>query len=196
MKKDAKSAQKQIGTLFQDSGYFDNLTVKEALSMFAQMYQKALSPKEALAYMDANELLDQKVKNLSGGQKQKFGIALSLINQPKLLFLNEPTTGLDPDARLQLWKTIKKLQGKTTIVICSHYLDEVVYLCDRVCFIYQGNVYATDTPEGLIKKSQAQTKIEFECLDPATLIEKSNGLLKKADLQPNSTGRYVLLTKS
>lgn len=71
MKKDAKSAQKQIGTLFQDSGYFDNLTVKEALSMFAQMYQKALSPKEALAYMDASELLDQKVKNLSGGQKQK-----------------------------------------------------------------------------------------------------------------------------
>ncbi len=193
LKKTPSLAQKQLGGLFQSSGYFDNLTVEESLTLFSQMYHSAISPEIALQHMDAQELLPRRVKTLSGGQRQKFGIALSLINKPKLLFLDEPTTGLDPDARLHLWKTIKQLQGKSTIIICSHYLDEVSYLCDRVCFIYNGKVYATDTPDNLIKKSKAHTRIEFDCSDTTAVIN-SVATLSKEDLHYLGGKRYCIST--
>lgn len=194
MKKEASLAQQEMGALFQSNGYLDNLTVKESLELFSQMYTSTLSPIEALKQMNAQELLPRKVKNLSGGQKQKFGIALSLLNQPKLLFLDEPTTGLDPDARLQLWKIISQLRGKTTTIICSHYLDEVAYLCDRVCFIYDGKVYATDTPEGLIKQSKTPTRIEFDCSDLNAVINEDGDTLSKNTIHPINGERYFIST--
>lgn len=192
MKKEAPLAQREMGALFQSSGYLDNLTVKESLELFSQMYTSTISLTEALKQMNAQDLLTRKVKNLSGGQKQKFGIALSLLNQPKLLFLDEPTTGLDPDARLHLWKIIKRLRGKTTTIICSHYLDEVAYLCDRVCFIYDGKVYATDTPEGLIKQSNAPTRIEFDCSDLDAVIKEDSNSLTKNTIHHLTGERYFI----
>ncbi|MDF2314358.1 MULTISPECIES: ABC transporter ATP-binding protein [Lactobacillaceae] len=188
-----RQAQIQMGALFQSSGYLDNLSVQESLTLFAQMYSTSVTPKQALAHMHAEELLPKKVKNLSGGQKQQFGIALSLINQPKLLFLDEPTTGLDPDARLHLWKVIKQLRGQTTTIICSHYMEEVAYLCDRVCFINEGQVYATDTPSGLIQRSQATTRIEFACENLSQLIT-GQGASLASNAHRMGENRYFIMT--
>lgn len=189
-----RQAQKQMGALFQSSGYLDNLSVQESLMLFSKMYTKALTPEQALAYMHSDELLTRKVKTLSGGQKQQFGIALSLINQPRLLFLDEPTTGLDPDARLHLWKVIKELRGQTTTIITSHYMDEVAYLCDRVCFINAGQIYAVDTPEGLIKRSQAATRIEFSSENLSVLKNQEDVAAIFSQIQPLAGSKYFIST--
>ena len=92
-----------------------------------------------------------KVKELSGGQKQRFSVATTLINEPRVVFLDEPTTGLDPQARRNLWELVKKIRERgTTVIITTHYMDEAEYLCDRVAIIDDGNIIALDTPDQLI----------------------------------------------
>ncbi|RWU06512.1 ABC transporter ATP-binding protein [Pedobacter chitinilyticus] len=146
------SAIKQIiGVQLQAAGYYPNLNLVELLELFAGLYGANISPMEMLAKVNLQEKAKAKYKELSGGQKQRFSIATTLINSPKIIFLDEPTTGLDPQARRNLWDLISEIRNSgTTVVLTTHYMDEAEQLCDRVAFVEAGKIIALDTPDKLI----------------------------------------------
>jgi ABC-2 type transport system ATP-binding protein len=143
--------KKIIGVQLQTSGFYPNLNLVQLIDLFAGLYNRKV---DALALLDTVNLRDKaksKVKELSGGQKQRFSIATTLINDPKIIFLDEPTTGLDPQARRNLWDLIRQIRGKgTTVIITTHYMDEAEYLCDRVAIVDSGKIVALNSPDGLI----------------------------------------------
>jgi ABC-2 type transport system ATP-binding protein len=143
--------KKIIGVQLQTSGYYPGLTLTELLVLFGGLYNEEIDP---LAFLDKVNLRDKakaKFKELSGGQKQRFSIATTLINKPKIIFLDEPTTGLDPQARRNLWDLIREIrQQGTTVIITTHYMDEAEVLCDRVAIIDSGKIIAINSPDGLI----------------------------------------------
>lgn len=143
--------KKIIGVQLQSSGFYPNLNLKELIELFAGLYNEKVDPMELLRSVNLEDKAKNKFKQLSGGQKQRFSIATTLINRPKVIFLDEPTTGLDPQARRNLWELIKKLkQDGTTIVITTHYMDEAEELCDRVAIVDAGTIIRQDTPDNLI----------------------------------------------
>jgi len=151
--KDTDAIKKRIGVQLQAAGYYPNLNLSELIDLFSGLYGIDKSPKEMLEKVALTEKAKAKYKDLSGGQKQRFSIATTLINDPRIIFLDEPTTGLDPQARRNLWDLIRDIRDKgTTIVITTHYMDEAEVLCDRVAFIDGGNVIGIDTPDNFIDK--------------------------------------------
>lgn len=143
--------KRRIGVQLQAAGFYPELTLVELLELFAALYDVHINPME---YLQKVELAD-KAKNfankLSGGQKQRFSIATTLINTPLVIFLDEPTTGLDPQARIHLWEMIKKINKEgVTIVLTTHYLEEAEKLCERVAIMDQGKIVALDTPKKLV----------------------------------------------
>ena len=119
--------------------------------MFCGLYNREVKPGELLDLVNLRDKAKAKFKELSGGQKQRFSIATTLINQPRIIFLDEPTTGLDPQARRSLWELIRQIRDKgTTVIITTHYMDEAEYLCDRVAIIDSGKIIALDSPDKLI----------------------------------------------
>jgi len=143
--------KKIIGVQLQTSGFYPGLSLVELIRMFAGLYQQPVDPIALLDLVNLRDKAKAKFKELSGGQKQRFSIATTLINQPKIIFLDEPTTGLDPQARRNLWDLIKNIQAKgTTVIITTHYMDEAEVLCDRVAIIDSGKIIAIDTPDQLV----------------------------------------------
>jgi ABC-2 type transport system ATP-binding protein len=143
--------KKIIGVQLQSSGYYPGLNLVELIELFAGLYNKRVDALALLEQVQLKEKARAKYKELSGGQKQRFSIATTLINDPKIVFLDEPTTGLDPQARRNLWELIRQIQQRgTTVIITTHYMDEAEYLCDRVAIIDRGNIIALDTPARLI----------------------------------------------
>lgn len=150
---DANTAaiKKLIGVQLQSSGYYPGLNLTQLLNLFAGLYNTTVNPMEILAMVNLEEKAKAKVKELSGGQRQRFSIATTLVNRPKVIFLDEPTTGLDPQARRSLWELIRTIRAAgTTVVITTHYMDEAEYLCDRIAIMDQGKLIALDTPDTLI----------------------------------------------
>lgn len=148
---DAANIKKIIGVQLQASGYYPALNLMELIELFAGLYNRKVKPLEYLKLVNLKDKARAKFKQLSGGQKQRFSIATTLINQPKIVFLDEPTTGLDPQARRNLWELILQIRDQgATIVITTHYMDEAEYLCDRVGIIDSGQIIAIDSPEKLI----------------------------------------------
>jgi len=148
---DADSIKKQIGVQLQAAGYYPSLTLTELIRLFAGLYNRDVNAEEILGKVALIDKSKAKYKELSGGQKQRFSIATTLINQPRVVFLDEPTTGLDPQARRNLWDLIRDIRAKgTTVVITTHYMDEAEQLCDRVAIVEKGKVIAIDTPDTLI----------------------------------------------
>lgn len=140
-----------IGVQLQAAGYYPNLNLIELIELFAGLYNVNVKPIEMLKLVDLEEKAKAKFKELSGGQKQRFSICTTLINKPKVIFLDEPTTGLDPQARRNLWDLIKKIKhGGTTIMLTTHYMDEAEILCDRVGIIDKGKIISIDTPDNMI----------------------------------------------
>ena len=152
-----------IGVQLQSTSLFDLLTVREITEMYASFYKKSVPVGPLLESVNLTEKAKDRVKHLSGGQKQRLAVALALVNDPVAVFLDEPTTGLDPQARRSLWEIVLRLkeQGKT-IVLSTHYMDEAHVLCDRICLMDQGKVIALDTPEQLIYNLGADQTIEFQ----------------------------------
>ncbi|HEX2607066.1 MAG TPA: ABC transporter ATP-binding protein [Flavisolibacter sp.] len=143
--------KKIIGVQLQTSGYYPGLTLVELIGLFAGLYNRKVDAMQLLDSVNLREKAKAKVKELSGGQKQRFSIATTLINDPKIIFLDEPTTGLDPQARRNLWDLIRTIREKgTTVIITTHYLDEAEYLCDRVAIVDSGRIVALNTPDKLI----------------------------------------------
>lgn len=143
--------KKIIGVQLQSSGYYPNLNLTELIDLFNGMYNRNMPPIELLELVNLKDKAKAKFKELSGGQKQRFSVATTLINDPKIVFLDEPTTGLDPQARRNLWELIKKIRDKgTTVILTTHYMDEAEKLCDRVAIIDSGEIVALSTPDTLI----------------------------------------------
>jgi ABC-2 type transport system ATP-binding protein len=143
--------KKIIGVQLQSSGYFPGLNLVQLIELFAGLYNCSVNPLELLAQVNLQDKAKAKVKELSGGQRQRFSVATTLINQPQVIFLDEPTTGLDPQARRSLWETIQTINRLgTTVVLTTHYLDEAEYLCDRVAIMDAGKIIALDAPAKLI----------------------------------------------
>lgn len=143
--------KKIIGVQLQTSGYYPSLTLTELIQLFAGLYNKVIDPNTLLDSVNLRDKAKAKYKELSGGQKQRFSIATTLINKPKIIFLDEPTTGLDPQARRNLWELIKSIRNEgTTVIITTHYMDEAEVLCDRVAIIDNGKIIALNSPDKLI----------------------------------------------
>ena len=143
--------KKFIGVQLQTSGFYPNLNLTELIQLFVGLYQTKVDPIELLKKVNLEDKAKSKYKELSGGQKQRFSIATTLINQPKIIFLDEPTTGLDPQARRNLWDLIKEIrQTGTTVIITTHYMDEAEILCDRVAIVDSGKIIAINSPNHLI----------------------------------------------
>jgi ABC-2 type transport system ATP-binding protein len=155
--KNPSEIKKVIGVQLQSSGYYPGLNLKELIQLFSGLYNREVDPMELLAKVQLTDKAKAKYKALSGGQKQRFSIATTLIHQPKIIFLDEPTTGLDPQARRNLWELIREIRNTgTTIVITTHYMDEAEYLCDRVAIMDNGKIVALDHPLSLIDQLIAQ----------------------------------------
>jgi ABC-2 type transport system ATP-binding protein len=149
--KDPGEIKKIIGVQLQTSGYYPGLNLSELIELFGGLYNRRVHPMDLLDAVNLREKAKAKFKELSGGQKQRFSIATTLINQPKIIFLDEPTTGLDPQARRNLWDLIKDIQARgTTVIITTHYMDEAEKLCDRVAIVDAGRIIALDAPDKLI----------------------------------------------
>lgn len=148
---DPNEIKKIIGVQLQTSGFYPSLNLLELIDLFAGLYNRSVNARELLKSVNLEEKAKNKYKELSGGQKQRFSIATTLINQPKIIFLDEPTTGLDPHARRNLWELIKSIRAQgTTVIITTHYMDEAEVLCDRIAIIDAGKIIALDTPDKLI----------------------------------------------
>lgn len=149
--KNPNDIKRIIGVQLQAAGYYPNLNLTELLELFSGLYGVNINPLEMLTKVNLQDKAKAKYKALSGGQKQRFSIATTLINSPKIIFLDEPTTGLDPQARRNLWDLIAAIRNQgTTVVITTHYMDEAEQLCDRVAFVESGKIIALDTPDKLI----------------------------------------------
>jgi ABC-2 type transport system ATP-binding protein len=149
--KQPNDIKKVIGVQLQAAGYYPNLNLMELLTLFSGLYNIEVNRKEILASVGLEDKAKAKYKQLSGGQKQRFSISTTLINQPKIVFLDEPTTGLDPQARRNLWDLIRNIRDKgTTVVITTHYMDEAEQLCNRVGVMEAGKIIAMDSPDKLI----------------------------------------------
>ncbi len=149
--KSPNDIKKIIGVQLQTSGFYPSLNLVELIDLFAGLYNQEVDPMELLQKVNLRDKAKAKYKEMSGGQKQRFSIATTLINKPKIIFLDEPTTGLDPQARRNLWELIRSIRDQgTTVIITTHYMDEAEVLCDRVAIIDSGKIIALNSPDKLI----------------------------------------------
>ena len=167
---DAHAIKALIGIQLQTSGFYPGLTLIEQVDLFNGLYGAKADPMELLALVQLEDKAKKPYKSLSGGQKQRFAIATTLIHEPKIIFLDEPSTGLDPQARRNLWELIQNIRKKgTTVVLTTHYMEEAEYLCDRVAIMDQGQIIAIDKPENLIDDLLAKGFERKKELKPANL---------------------------
>jgi ABC-2 type transport system ATP-binding protein len=143
--------KKIIGVQLQTSGFYPNLNLIELIKLFSGLYNREVDAMELLKKVNLADKAKNKSKELSGGQKQRFSIATTLINNPTIVFLDEPTTGLDPQARRNLWDLIREIRDNgTTVIITTHYMDEAEQLCDRIAIMDEGKIIKLDSPDGMI----------------------------------------------
>lgn len=162
--------KRRIGVQLQSSGFYPQLTLVELLKMFASFYDVSVNPIEELKKFQLEDKRKNYFEKLSGGQKQRFSLATTLINKPNLIFLDEPTTGLDPQARVNLWDTIREINKRgVTVVMTTHYMQEAEELCDRLAIMDEGKIIKTGSPKELIEDLLATGFERHEEVRKATL---------------------------
>ena len=145
--------RKIIGVQPQSSAFQDKSKLREIIELFAAAYGEKVDALELLKMVHLEEKINDYAENLSGGQRQRLSIAAALVHKPKVFFMDEPTTGLDPQARRNLWELVETISGSgVTVIITTHYMDEAEMLCDRVAIMDRGKIIAMDTPKNLIKQ--------------------------------------------
>ncbi len=180
---DQAEIRKRIGVLPQDFNAIDRLTVRENINYFGAMFKRQLDADQLIEQVDLKDKRDEQFKKLSGGLKQRVGLAVALVNDPSLVFLDEPTTGLDPRARRDVWGVIERLkkQGKT-VFLTTHYMDEAEYLADIVSIIDQGQIIASGTPDRLIDSYGGKKTLIIRDAGPDGLKQLPQNI-PKADLR-------------
>jgi ABC-2 type transport system ATP-binding protein len=165
---DERELRQLLGIQLQETQLAEKLTVRETVRLFRSFYDRGREPEEVIALVQLEEKARARVGSLSGGQKQRLALACALVGDPLLLFLDEPTTGLDPQARRQLWELIGELRaGGRTIVLTTHYMEEAERLCDRVAIVDHGRAIALGTPRALVQSLGADHVVEFALGDAA-----------------------------
>ena len=179
--KKPKDIKNIIGIQLQSTAFYDKLTLREQLKMFGSLYGWTVDTEALLAKVQLTEKAKNYVEQLSGGQKQRFAIASTLVNNPKVLFLDEPTTGLDPQARRNLWDLIKEIRDEgITILLTTHYMDEAELLCDRLAIMDSGKIITIDTPHNLIQQLLARGFKKEQVVEQANLEDVFIDLTGKA----------------
>lgn len=162
----------RVGIVLQEATDFGMLTVAETVRMFAKCYGRVRDPREVLELVGLASTLGSKVRSLSGGQRRRLDVALGIIAKPELLFMDEPTTGFDPEARRQFWDLIRLLASDgTTILLTTHYLDEAAALADRVAVVANGSVVAVDSPEWLAAQANSRATVRWLEDDQPRVVE-------------------------
>jgi ABC-2 type transport system ATP-binding protein len=165
-----RKIRQRIGITLQETQFIDKLTVLETLVLFRSFYRDGPEPEEILKLVELEEKANARFGKLSGGQKQRLSVACSLVGDPELLFLDEPTTGLDPVSRRQIWEGIRAFKHRGgSVLLTTHYMDEAHRLCDRVAIIDHGRVIALDTPARLVASLGAENVVEFRT-EPAAEV--------------------------
>ncbi len=160
--KNVEEIKKRIGVQLQSSEYMTLMSLAELLELFASLYKKPANVDELLGFVNLVDKKNALVKDLSGGQKQRFTLASSLVNDPEILFLDEPTTGLDPRARRDVWELVRKIHERgITVVLTTHYMEEAEYLCNRVAIMDAGQILAINDPNQLINHLSHTTQVSF-----------------------------------
>ncbi|MFA9557675.1 ABC transporter ATP-binding protein [Evansella sp. AB-rgal1] len=180
--KNSKTIKQMIGVQPQSSAMFDLLNPEENLDLFATFYDKARPTEEVLKLVNLTDHRKNHVKKLSGGQRQRLAIGLAMISDPDIIFLDEPTTGLDPQARRNIWDIILELKklGKT-IILTTHYMEEAEKLSDRVCIVDQGKIVTLDTPAALIAKLTEEREVRLAFIDGAAAAEEAEVFSQNID---------------
>jgi ABC-2 type transport system ATP-binding protein len=160
----------RIGVQLQETHFYERMTVEETVALFRSFYPSGLAVPEAIAAVRLEEKRKQQVRALSGGQKQRLSLAVALVGDPELIFLDEPTTGLDPQSRHALWEVIRDLhtRGKT-VLLTTHYMEEAERLCDRIVFVDKGQVIAEGSPRELIDRLTEATVVQFDAHPPVAM---------------------------
>jgi ABC-2 type transport system ATP-binding protein len=161
-RRDRKQIKDRIGVQLQAGAYFDFLTLQEILELFGSFYTRRLDPTDLLDRVGLQDKRSAFVKHLSGGQARRFSVVAALVNDPEVVFLDEPTTGLDPQARRTVWDLVRSINHEgTTVVLTTHYMEEAEALSDRIAIIDRGRIQALDTPRGLIRGLGVASRIRF-----------------------------------
>jgi ABC-2 type transport system ATP-binding protein len=191
--KEAQRVKQMIGIQLQTTGLFERLKVAEIVNLFRSFYAHPVPAEQVLAAVSLTAKKDQIVSALSGGQQQRLAIALALVNDPEILFLDEPTAGLDPQARHEVWRLIQsiKQRGKT-VFLTTHYMDEAEKLSDDVAIIDNGKIIAHDAPRNLVAKLNKENVIEFAISEPVD--QEKFSFLKNASAVSSVNGNFVLYT--
>jgi len=178
--------REEAGIQFQDTALQDHITVRETLDMFQSLYDRKSDIDHIVEQCSLEELLERDNRKLSGGQRQRLLLAVALVNRPRLVFLDEPTTGLDPQARRNFWDLVKSIKAEgTTVILTTHYMEEAQILCDEIAIMDTGSIMIQGSPEELLKQHYKNTIIELPLADfngdLATLehrILESQGLIE------------------
>ena len=184
---------KKIGVIPQEFTFFEKTSPREAINYYANLFNVKVDADEILKEVLLEDMAKQNFENLSGGQKQKTGLALSLVNSPELLFLDEPTTGLDPNARRAIWEVIRGLKAKgKTIILTTHYLDEAQQLSDRVAIMDHGRIVAMGTTEEIIQKHGSGERLEIQGSEKLAEYIRANTEL---EVEYNLKGEIIIPLK-
>ena len=185
--RDARALRERIGIQLQETQLSEKLTVLETITLFRSFYSKGLAPEEVMRIVRLEEKEKSWVRKLSGGQKQRLSLAVALVGDPEILFLDEPTTGLDPQARRQVWDVIADVKARGgTVLLTTHYMEEAERLCDRIAIVDRGKVIALDTPAGLIARLGAEHVLEIET-ESLPDLERLRNLVDVRDLRIDGT---------
>ncbi|MCH8896759.1 MAG: ABC transporter ATP-binding protein [Chloroflexi bacterium] len=190
IRRKASQVKSRIGVQLQASAYYDYLNLREILSLIGSFYPRQIPANRLLEQVGLQDQATQRVRQLSGGQQQRFSIAASLVNDPELLILDEPTTGLDPQARRNTWALIREINQKdVTVVLTTHYMEEAEALCHRLAIMDQGRLVATDTPQNLINGLKATYTVSLTPTEPLTedQLLSLNGAVSSVQLQEGNT---------
>jgi ABC-2 type transport system ATP-binding protein len=167
---DDRELRERLGISLQETQFSEKLTVRETVQLFRSFYRQGPAPDDVIAMVQLQEKMASRVGQLSGGQKQRLALACALVGDPELLFLDEPTTGLDPQSRRQLWELIEQFKSDgRAILLTTHYMDEAERLCDRVAIMDHGRIIALGTPAELISALNAEHVLEFALVEPPAL---------------------------
>ncbi len=185
--------RERLGIQLQETKLPDKLTVEETIRLFASFYREAQDVEDVLALVELGEKRRAWYTKLSGGQKQRLAVACALVNRPELLFLDEPTTGLDPQSRRQLWEVIETFRARgNTVLLTTHYMEEAERLCDRVAILDHGKVIALGSPRELIAGLGAEHVVEFTLAESGSGLEADLGALPGVQALRQQDGIYTL----